>query len=92
MDDDPVLQELGAELERDDPALAALLSGPVGAPPRHGHGLAWTLLVMTVVGVSMLLAPAVTFGVLAMLLVLASPLLACWWCATPGDGPAPRAS
>jgi hypothetical protein len=32
----------------------------------------------------------VTFGVLAMLLVLASPLLACWWCAFPGEGPTPR--
>jgi hypothetical protein len=92
MDDDPVLQELGAELERDDPALAALLSGPAGAHPRHRHGLAWTLLAMTVVGVALLLAPAVTFGVLAMLLVLASPLLACWWCAIPEDGATPSAS
>ena len=27
MDDDPVLRSLGAELERDDPELAALLTG-----------------------------------------------------------------
>ena len=90
MDDDPVLRELGAELERDDPALAALLSGP--ATPHHGHTLAWTILAMVVVGIALLLAPAVTFGVVAMLLVLASPLLACWWCANPNDGPAPRAT
>ena len=90
MDDDPVLRELGAELEREDPALAALLSGT--AAPAHRHGLAWALLALSVVAVAVLLAPAVTFGVLAMLLVLASPLLACWWCAFPGDGPEPRST
>jgi len=90
MDDDPVLRDLEAELERDDPALAALLSGPV--TPQHGHAVAWTILAMVVVGGGLLLAPAVTFGVVAMLLVLASPLLACWWCANPNDGPAPRAT
>jgi Protein of unknown function (DUF3040) len=90
MDDDPVLQELSAELERDDPALAALLSGPVAAGRHRGHGLAWTVLATTVVLFCALFAPAVTFGVVAMLLVLASPLLACWWCAGPGDGPTPR--
>jgi hypothetical protein len=91
MDDDPVLQELGAELEREDPQLAALLSGPP-TPPHRRHAVAWTVLAMVVAGVAMLLAPAATFGVLAMLLVLASPLLACWWCAMPNDGPAPRAT
>ena len=90
MDDDPVLRELGAELEREDPALAALLSGPVTRP--HRHAVAWTVLAMVVVGGGILLAPAATFGVLAMLLVLGSPLLACWWCAFPNDGPAPRAT
>ena len=90
MDDDPVLQELGAELERDDPALAALLSGPPAARPHQRRGLVWTLLATLVVGVCLLLSPAVTSGVLAMLLVLASPLLACWWCAVPEDGPEPR--
>jgi hypothetical protein len=92
MDDDPVLQELGAALERDDPALAALLSGPPAAARHQGHALAWTLLAMSVVALPLVLAPAVTSGVLAMLLVLASPLLACWWCAVPGDGPEPRAT
>ena len=60
--------------------------------PHHGHAVAWTILAMVIVGGGVLLAPAVTFGVLAMLLVLASPLLACWWCANPNDGPTPRAS
>ena len=90
MDDERVLQELGAELERDDPALGALLSGP-GTPPR-GHGLAWTLLAMSVAALGLVLAPAVTFGVLTMLLVLASPLLACWCCSVPGDDREPRAT
>ena len=87
MDDDPVLQQLGAEVERDDPALAALLSGRT---PRRRHVLVWVLLALVATVVAVLLAPAVAFGVLAMLLVLASPLLACWWCAFPGEGPAPR--
>ncbi len=90
MDDDLVLRELGAELERDDPDLAAMLSD-ASAPPR-GHGRAWTLLGTGLVGVGLLLAPAVTLGVLAMILVIASPLLASWWGSVPGDGPAPRSS
>ena len=90
MDDDPVLRDLEAELERDDPALAALLSSPV--TPHHAHAVAWTILATVVVGGGLLLAPAVTFGVVAMLLVLASPLVACWWCANPNDGPTPRAT
>lgn len=90
MDDDPVLRELGAELEREDPALAALLSG--SAAPPHRHVLPWVLLALSVIGVGLVLAPAVTLGVLAMLLVLASPLIACWFCAFPGDGPAPRST
>jgi hypothetical protein len=88
MDDDPVLQELGAELERDDPHLAAMLRGEV--PPRRRHTVVWVLLALGIVTIGVLLAPAATFGVLAMLFVLASPLLACWWCTVPGDGPVPR--
>ena len=55
--------------------------------PRHRHPVAWTLLALTVVGFCLMLAPAATFGVLSMLLVLASPLVACWWCAFPRDDP-----
>jgi hypothetical protein len=87
MDDDSALQALGAELERDDPALAAMLSGPV--TPHHRHGAGWTLLALTVLTVGLIAAPAVTLGIAAMLVVLASPLLACWWCAFPGDDAAP---
>ena len=86
MDDDPVLRALGDDLARDDPRLAALLSEP--APRRRARLLAWGLLALCAVTAALLAAPRVTLGVLAMLLVLASPLVACWWCVPPGDGPA----
>lgn len=86
--EDPVLRALGDDLEREDPELAALLSGRV--PPRRHHPIGWALLAVTAVAVALIAAPAVTLGVLAMLLVLASPLVACWWCTFPTDGPAPR--
>jgi hypothetical protein len=87
MDDDPVLRALGAEIERDDPALAALLTGPVHT--HRGRRAAWMTLALLLIGVALVLAPTVTLGVLAMLLVLISPFLACWWCGSPDDGPAP---
>jgi hypothetical protein len=87
MDDDPVLRELGAEIEREDPALAALLTGR--EHPHSGHRRTWAVLAVVVIGVAVVLAPIVTLGVLAMLLVLTSPFLACWWAASPDDGPAP---
>ena len=86
MDDDPVLRSLAADFERDDPALAALLSGQ--AP--HHHSPAWLLLALPLLVPSLLLPGRVTLGVLAMLAVLASPLMVCWLCAvaegraTPG--------
>ena len=89
MDDDTVLRALSADLERDDPALAALLSDPP-AKQGHHHATPWILLVVAVVAVGIITYPTVTLGVLAMLLVLASPLVACWWCALPGDGPTAR--
>ena len=88
-DDDRVLRALGDDLERDDPALAALLSGRATRRRRH-HPVRWALLALTAIALALLIAPGVTLGVLAMLLVLASPLVACWWCAFPTDGPAPR--
>lgn len=87
-DGDPVLRALGEDLEREDPALAALLSGRAAA--RRHHPVAWALLALAVIGLALIIAPGVTLGVLAMLIVLASPLVACWWCAFPTDGPAPR--
>ena len=86
MDDELVLRALGADLERDDPALAAMLSG---TPEPHESFVVWLLLpAVALIGIGVLLAPAVTFGILSMLLVLASPLLVCLWCTDPGEGPA----
>ena len=87
MDDELVLRALGAELERDDPALAAMLSG---TPEPREPFVVWLLLpAVALIGIGLLLAPAVTFGILSMLLVLASPLLVCLWCTDTGEGPAP---
>jgi hypothetical protein len=90
MDDDPVLRSLGEELARDDPRLAALLSG--SDTPRH-HRLAWSLglllLTPTLLTMALLVPPTVAVGVIAMLLAVSSPLAVCWLCAT-ADRTAPR--
>lgn len=93
MDDDPVLQELGADLERDDPALAALLCG--AAPPSH-HPRIRLVVVVVLLLVPALLFPAlllparITLGLLAVLLILSSPVLVAWLCMgnpEPPDAP-----
>jgi hypothetical protein len=86
MDDDPVLRSLSAEFERDDPALAALLSGR----PVHRYRSAWLLLVLPLLIPALLLPGRVTLGLLAMLLVLASPLMVCWLCAAAEGRASPR--
>ncbi|MCW2702410.1 MAG: hypothetical protein JWQ37_405 [Blastococcus sp.] len=83
MDDDPVLLSLGADLERDDPALAALLSGR--SPTPHRRSAAWVLLALPLLLPALLLPGRVTLGLIAVLLILASPVLVCWLCATPED-------
>jgi hypothetical protein len=95
MDDDSVLQSLGADLARDDPRLAALLSGtPVRAHRLSGMwlALALPLLVLPMLTAALLLPARITLGVAAMVFILASPLAACWLCAvTDRSGPdAPR--
>ena len=89
MDDDPVLRSLSAELERDDPALAALLSGPVER--RRHHSVAWLLLVLPFLVPALLLPARMTLGLLAMLLILGSPGFVCWLCAATEDPGSPRA-
>jgi hypothetical protein len=79
MDDDPVLRSLGAQLERDDPDLAALLSG--GTERTH-RGHPWWLLFLAVplvFGAALWLGPAV-LGVTALVLGLAAPLVVAFWC------------
>jgi hypothetical protein len=86
MDDDVVLRALSAEVERDDPALAALLSGQERS--RHRHSAAWWLLALPLLIPPLVLPARVTLGLLAMILILASPGAVCWLCAVT-EGPAP---
>ena len=79
MDDDPVLRSLSADLERDDPDLAAFLSGRTRSP--H-HSRAWVLLPLPLLVPALLLPAHVTLGLLAVLAILASPVLVCWLAAT----------
>ncbi|HEV7210941.1 MAG TPA: DUF3040 domain-containing protein [Blastococcus sp.] len=88
MDDDPVLRTLAAELEHDDPRLAAFLTD--GKSPHRHHPVAWLLLSLAGAAVALLLPPTVMIGVLAMLLVVASPLAVCWLCSVSDDLPRPR--
>jgi hypothetical protein len=79
MDDDMVLRSLSAELQRDDPDLAALLSGrPL---PRRRLSAAWLLLAVPLLLPLLLLPGRVALGLVAMLLILASPGWVCWLCA-----------
>jgi hypothetical protein len=86
MDDDAVLRSLGADLERTDPALAALLCGG----PARRHSRAWLLLVIPLLIPALLLPGRVTLGLLAVLLIVSSPLLVAWLCAgSPAHPDAP---
>ncbi len=85
MDDDPVLRSLGAQLEHDDPRLAALLSG---TGPVHRHTRAWwllpPLLVALVVAGTVRFGPQV-LGAASMLLAMAAPLAVGLWFLHDGD-------
>jgi hypothetical protein len=88
MDDDPVLRELAADLERDDPRLAALLAGSVDD---HGRHRPWWLLIFLVPPLLMglFLVDEAVFGTALMLLVLATPLIVCWLLTPPTGRPTP---
>ena len=91
MDDDRVLRALGADLERDDPALAALLSERQTHRRAHRHPRAWSLLLLLLVIPALLLPARITLGGLALVLILSSPLLVAWLLAqgsSPPDAPA----
>jgi len=84
MDDDVVLRSLGADLERDDPRLAALLSGE-GRPRLH-RSHAWAWLLLPLLGVLLLLPLTAAVGVVVILLAVAGPLVGCY-AAFGSDGP-----
>lgn len=88
MDDDPVLRTLAADLEHDDPRLAAFLTD--GKRPHRHHRVVWLLLSLAGAALALLLPPTVMIGVVAMLLVVASPLAVCWLCSVSDDLPRPR--
>jgi hypothetical protein len=88
MDDDPVLRSLSDDLERSDPALAALLSGDAVHPHRR-HWPAWFLFTLPLLAAALLVPARVTLAVSAMLLILASPAAAYWLCAS-ADGSSRR--
>jgi hypothetical protein len=85
MDDDLVLRSLSREIERSDPALAALLSDPPAKTRRHSR--AWLLLALPLLIPALLLPARVTLALVAMLLILSSPALVCWLC-SESEGPA----
>jgi hypothetical protein len=79
MDDEQVLRSLGSDLEREDPRLAALLSG---ARPHRFHPVL-LVLGLAVVAAALLLPVTVAVGVVSLLLIGASPFAVCWtWTAT----------
>ena len=80
MDDDPVLRSLAADLELDDPALAAFLSsGRAAKQPRAHHPFAVPVLAtLALVALLGTLPVTVAVGVVAALLVVGSPLAVCW--------------
>ena len=98
MDDDPVLRSLSADLERDDPELAALLSGAEPsavsarkprAAARHLRRLLVAVVLLAVLAAALLLPLRMVLALATMLLILGSPLAACWLLES-SDGRTPR--
>lgn len=87
MDDDAVLSELGNDLAREDPRLAAALTGPLHAPAPHV--LRWTAAILGVLALVLLLPPMAALGLAALVLAVASPVIAWRCCVFPPDRPAP---
>jgi len=83
MDDDALLHEIGADLEHDDPRLAAYLDGRARSPRRHVLAWLFVLLFLPAFAVPLVLAPTVTLAVTAMLMGAAAPLVVCWWFGLP---------
>jgi hypothetical protein len=86
MDDDAALRSLAAELEREDPHLAALLSE---ARPRRraGRRVWWLLLALALLSGLMMLPLTTALGVLVLVLAMAAPLAGYLAGTRPDEGP-----
>jgi hypothetical protein len=87
-DADPVLLALGADLEREDPRLAAMLRGE-RAPRSRVRRRAWMLLAIPLLGGLFLLPVTTAVGVVVVVLAVASPLAGCLCGPGPDSGGAP---
>jgi len=84
MDDDRALRQLAAELEREDPRLAARLTGP--ADDAHRDEPWWILLLAGAPLLMMLfLLNETAFGAAILVLALGAPLVVGWLLGPP-DG------
>jgi hypothetical protein len=87
VDDDQILRTLGADLERDDPDLAALLSG--SGRPHSSHRVVRALVVLLpalgLLTAALVLPVTVAVGVFVMVLIGASPFAAAWLCSTADE-------
>jgi hypothetical protein len=82
---DPVLRSLGEDLAREDPRLAALLTGRRPRRIRRAR----LLLALPLLAALFLLPVTTAVGVIAIVLVLASPLAVCLTDPRPDGGSAP---
>jgi hypothetical protein len=87
VDDDLILRTLGADLERDDPGLAALLSGSrrPHSPHRVVRALVLLLPALGLLTAALVLPVTVAVGVFVMVLIGASPFAAAWLCRTADE-------
>ena len=83
--EDPVLRALGEDLARDDPRLAALLSGRRPHRIRAVH----VLIALPVLTALLVLPPTTAVGVVAVVLALMSLLVGCQAEPLPDGGPPP---
>jgi hypothetical protein len=91
MDENRALRELAAELERDDPGLAARLTD--AADTGSGSAPWWVLLLAGApLLMSLFLLSEAAFGAAVLVLALAAPLIVGWLVGPPGGSAPPGPS